>query len=123
MNKEHPPKNLLFIELIVVIAFFSLAAAICATLFVQAKVDAAHSRELTNAVIMAQNTAEIFKAYDGRSLPMFNEDGLISTIAVIETYEEALVATIVVYRESDGAAIYSLKVAVREGEEAYRNDE
>jgi Tfp pilus assembly protein PilV len=55
-------KNLLFAELIVVILFFSVAAAGCVTLFAEAFRDESHSRDLTDAVIMAQNTAEIFKA-------------------------------------------------------------
>lgn len=55
-------KNLLFAELIIVIFFFSLAAAGCVMLFAQAQVDGQYSQDLTNAVVMAQNTAEKFKA-------------------------------------------------------------
>jgi hypothetical protein len=55
-------KNLLFAELIIVTLFFSIASAGCVLLFAEAYSDGRQSRDLTNAVIMAQNTAEIFKA-------------------------------------------------------------
>jgi hypothetical protein len=55
-------KNLLFAELIIVTLFFSIASAGCVLLFAEAYSDGKQSRDLTNAVIMAQNTAEIFKA-------------------------------------------------------------
>ncbi|MCL2633365.1 MAG: hypothetical protein FWD34_02500 [Oscillospiraceae bacterium] len=58
-------KNLLLIEMIIVILFFALAAAGCVTLFAQAYSDGNYSRELTSAVIQAQNIAEFFKASGG----------------------------------------------------------
>jgi flagellar basal body-associated protein FliL len=55
-------KNLLFVELVVVILFFSIAAAVCVSLFGQAYSDSRDSRDLTEAVITAQNVAEYYKA-------------------------------------------------------------
>jgi hypothetical protein len=55
-------KNLLFAELIIVILFFSLAAAGCILLFAEAYRDNTRSCDLSNAVIIAQNIAECFKA-------------------------------------------------------------
>ena len=111
MIKNKPSPNLLFLELIIVIVVFSLAAAICTMMFVQARSDSAQSRDLTNAVIMAQNAAEIFKASDGETLQTFHENGLASRITA-ENHEGIRTAEITVFRESDEAFIYSLRVAV-----------
>ena len=62
MKTKLAGKNLLLLELIIVILFFSIAATACVMLFGQAHKDSNDSRDLTNAVIMAQNAAEIFKA-------------------------------------------------------------
>jgi hypothetical protein len=103
-------KNLLLAELIVVIAFFSLAAAACVTMFADARRDSRDARDLTNAVIMAQNAAEIFKAgASGENPP---QGGLLTQITYDgdERFERAV---IVIRRESDDEPIYEL-TAVRE---------
>jgi hypothetical protein len=69
-------KNLLFAELIIVILFFSVASAGCVLLFAEAYSDGKQSRDLTEAVIIAQNFAECFKATDGdftETLKILNE--------------------------------------------------
>jgi type II secretory pathway pseudopilin PulG len=104
-------KNLLFAELIVVILFFSLAAAACVSLFAQAKQDTNDARDLTNAVIMAQNAAEVFKATGGTTVPTFQENGLITRITA-ETTDTISRAFITVYRASDEGIVYELVVAV-----------
>jgi len=58
-------KNLLFAELIIVILFFSVAAAGCVMLFAEAYKDGAYSRDLSAAMVEAQNAAECFKAAEG----------------------------------------------------------
>ena len=64
--KTHiPRKNLLLPELIIVMFFFSLAAAGCVKLFGLAYEDVNYSRALTSAVIETQSVAECFKAADG----------------------------------------------------------
>ncbi|MCL2638846.1 MAG: hypothetical protein FWD48_10820 [Oscillospiraceae bacterium] len=84
-------KNLLLAELIIVILVFAIAATGCVTLFAAAREDAQYSRDLTNAVIMAQNTAEIFKAtgvLSGTSINdlwqdlILNENGDILTLNI-----------------------------------------
>ncbi|MCL1866779.1 MAG: hypothetical protein FWF82_05160 [Oscillospiraceae bacterium] len=58
-------KNLLFAELIVVILFFSIASAACVTLFAESYKDGKKSDELLDAVVLAQNAAELFKELGG----------------------------------------------------------
>ncbi|MCL2754500.1 MAG: type II secretion system GspH family protein [Oscillospiraceae bacterium] len=119
MSDNKPAPNLLFLELIIVIAVFSFAAAICVSMFVQARSDSAQSRDLTNAVIMAQNAAEIFKAGGGQTLQEFNENGLAMQIQESGHAANTPTATIQVYRESDNELIYQLTVAVAREERTH----
>jgi prepilin-type N-terminal cleavage/methylation domain-containing protein len=53
------------IELIVAVALFSVAAAICVRLFAGAKCISDEAAELSRSVVAAQSAAECFKASDG----------------------------------------------------------
>lgn len=53
------------IELIVAVALFSIAAAICVRLFASAKTISDEAAQLSRAVVAAQSAAECFKAADG----------------------------------------------------------
>lgn len=53
------------IELIVAVALFSIAAAICVRLFASAKTISDEAAQLSRAVIAAQSAAECFKASNG----------------------------------------------------------
>ncbi|MCL1831530.1 MAG: hypothetical protein FWG45_01310 [Oscillospiraceae bacterium] len=120
MKTRLAAKNLLFAEMIIVILFFSVAAAACVTMFAEAQKDSRQARDLTNAVILAQNAAEIFKASDGQELRQFVQDGLIARIEAVEgnvdndIYEGDLFieAQIRVHRIADGEVLYELAVAV-----------
>jgi type II secretory pathway pseudopilin PulG len=100
MRTKLAGKNLLFIELVVVILFFSIAAAACVMLFGQAYNDSNRSRDLTNAVIMAQNVAEHYKA-TGEILEIEN-------IQVIFWQTQGTMAEINVYRGDE--VIYTLNI-------------
>lgn len=66
MNKKSRSKSSLFLmELIIVIMFFSLCAAICMRVFANAKVKTDSAREITNASLVAQTAAEYYKEFDG----------------------------------------------------------
>jgi hypothetical protein len=94
-------KNLLFVELIIVIGFFSVAAAACVTMFGQAYKDSNDSRDLTNAVIMAQNAAEIYKATG--ELSAASGDGLWQRYVVADSEVHFLI-----YKDAD--VIYEITV-------------
>lgn len=66
MNTKARSKSGLFLmELIIVIMFFSLSAAICMQIFANAKVKADYSRNVTNASFAAESVAEIYKESHG----------------------------------------------------------
>jgi len=108
-------KNLLFAEIIVVIAFFSLAAAACVTMFAQAQQDINDARDLTNAVIMAQNAAEIFKAAD--DIEMFHSSlADIGFCGVeVESFDGTVYKTQYVHQSHECSCLF-LNVSIHAGE-------
>ena len=75
--------NLIFIELLVMVLVFALAASGCLGLFAQARLLAEDTARLDEAVVLARNAAELLKA--GRD-PASLETGEL----VLEIGEEAL---------------------------------
>ena len=63
--KSRSKSSLFLMELIIVIMFFSLSAAICMQIFAQAKTKTDYSRNVTNAAFAAESIADMYKAKDG----------------------------------------------------------
>ena len=62
MNEHTHAKTAIFlIELLIVIAVFSVCAAVCAFIFTEAFITANDASDLNNAVLIARNAAEVFK--------------------------------------------------------------
>lgn len=61
--------NLIFMELLVMILVFSLAAAACLGIFSHARLLAEDTARLDRAVILARNTAELLKAGQAPEYP------------------------------------------------------
>lgn len=57
--------GLFLIELVIIILFFAISAAICMKLFVFSYVMTEQSSDISHAALAAQNTAECFKAVQG----------------------------------------------------------
>lgn len=64
-NRSSKSESLFLIEMIVVVFFFAVCAAVCARLFVQSHRMKNESLTLTRAVMDAQNAAELFYATGG----------------------------------------------------------
>lgn len=67
--------GLFLIELIIAIAFFAVASAICVQLFVKAYLISARSSDISVASGIAQNEAEAFKADSGAYIDSLNRSG------------------------------------------------
>ncbi len=65
MSRHNSKSGLFLMEMIIVILFFSICAAICVNVFAKARVTSDSSRELNNAAIRSSNIAEVYKAADG----------------------------------------------------------
>lgn len=64
-NMKHSKSSLFLMELIIAILFFSLASAVCIQMFAKAHLLSAQTVNQNNAVIQAQNLAEVFLSNDG----------------------------------------------------------
>lgn len=65
MNKAKSRTSLVLMELIITILFFSLASAVCVQLFVEAHLTSIETKELNNAVNIAQSISEVMNGTDG----------------------------------------------------------
>ncbi len=66
MRKQHTPKATLFLmELVIVIFFFSICAAICVNIFGSAQQMADNSENLSRAAMEARSAASCYKAAEG----------------------------------------------------------
>lgn len=66
MSKQHTSKSTLFLmELMIVIFFFSICAAICINIFGSAQQMAKDSYNLSNAVMVARSAASCYKSAEG----------------------------------------------------------
>lgn len=90
-------------EMIIVIFFFSICAAICVNIFANAKVTAEKSVTLNNAVMRSANLAEVYKSADG---------DLVKVAEIIEHLDNPDVADIV-GDEEQVAVKYEDKMIVR----------
>lgn len=62
---KHSKSGLFLMELIIAILFFSLASAVCIQMFAKAHILSVQTVNHNNAVIQAQNLAEVFLSNDG----------------------------------------------------------
>ncbi len=65
MRGNSPKTSLFLTELIIMILFFSVSAAVCMRLFASAHTMSKDSRDLSSAVMEAQSAAECFKSAGG----------------------------------------------------------
>ena len=92
MSTQNNSRTSLFLmELIIVILFFAIASAICLRLFVGAHLLSEKDKDLSHALVWAQNLSEGFYGCEGRILQMKN------------LYSNAYIA--MEDNESDGALI------------------
>ncbi len=65
LKRASSRSGLFLLELIISILFFSLASAVCIRLFVEAHIMDRDNRNLTQAVKLCENLAEVYTAADG----------------------------------------------------------
>lgn len=91
--EQHGSRNLLLIELIIVIFFFSLSAVITLQAFVHAYEDTQENERLTSAMILAQDWAEqLYAAEDPQAF--LQEKGWTSMTDGFETRQEGFHLTV-----------------------------
>ena len=102
--------SLFLLELIIAIAFFSIAAAVCVQFFAKSHDLEQESSRLNHAVHLATSAAEEFRYYDTHNKrDVYNIDNTIYTVTIdVNSSKTPLEAHIMV--EVDNSPIYELKV-------------
>lgn len=108
---------LTLIELIIMIAVFALAAALCLRAFVWADLKSADNQERDRAVILAQSTAETIKAQHHAEASVTEQDGFIVTVSLQETDNDLLGAAVVAVADEENNTLVELNVKWQEAEE------
>ena len=108
--------SLFLIELIISIAFFSLAAVVCLQLFFHAHTMSRHAADLTEAVRLSRTAAECYIAADGdeaefRRLLALCEEGTDTESRCEASFAiDGDLLRITVSSTRDGAEVYSIEV-------------
>lgn len=113
-SRSSSKSGLFLIELIIAIVFFAVASAICIQLFVKAHLISTRSTDISTASIIAQNTAEQFKADSANitSGQMFDANGN-------KTDDPALAVYIMQCNDEEP---YSLALSVYKYDDNYENN-
>lgn len=106
---------LTLIELIIMIAIFALAAALCLRAFVWADLKSADNQSRDRAVIIAQSAAEEIKAQHSAEASVTEKDGFTVTVTPQETDNDLLGAAVVSVAD-DNDTIVELTVKWQEVE-------
>ena len=115
-SSRGPGSSLFLIELIISIAFFSLASVGCLQLFFRAHTMSRRAASLTEAVRMSRTAAECFLASDGeeeefhRLLSLCEEGTEENTVCVPEYTITGDTLHIEVRTADDGSSVYALDV-------------
>lgn len=103
--------NLIFMELLVMILVFSLAAAACLGIFSNARLLAEDTARLDRAVTLARNTAELLKA---GLPPEYPEAGDLTLVITKEPSELPGLKQATITVLYDAAPVYSLTTGWQE---------
>ena len=106
---------LTLIELIIMIAVFALAAALCLRAFVWADLKSASNQERDRAVILAQSTAEEIKAQHSAQNMVTQKDGFTLTVTPVESANALLGAATVSVSNDKDETLVELTVKWQEG--------
>lgn len=122
--------GLFLIELIIVILFFALSAAVCMKLFVFAYTMTEYSSEISHAAAAAQNTAECFKAAEGdivktaellgaafdNNILLYNPDDDITLTLIADTEKNDLsVNGIISVADKNNKIIFEMEITALRG--------
>lgn len=120
--KSRSRATLFLIEQLIVVAIFAICAAGCVGTLVSAYISARDSRDITNALLVAENGAESFKATGG-------EAGVVADILGGVLVNESGSLTAVVYyndqwrRCTENDAFYSMRIAAESPASRAANDD
>lgn len=122
--KQGRKSNLFLMELMIALMIFAVCASVCAAIIAKASVNITESRDMSNALILAQNHAELIKSgretesktfmYDSDlvSAASDSEEAAYYVVSEISSSENGLTEyKVEVFREADSKLIYTIDSA------------
>lgn len=122
--KQGRKSNLFLMELMIALLIFAVCASVCAAIIAKASVSITESRDMSNALILAQNHAELIKSgreiesktfsYDSdlASADANSEETAYYVVSEISASENGLTEyKIEVFRQADSKLIYTIDSA------------
>ena len=122
--KSKDKSSLFLMELMISLLIFAVCACVCAAIIAKAAVDINNSRDISNALILSQNKAELIKSgnntsgieyYSADLAPLTfdeSEEAVYSSIIRIISGENGVTEySVEIYRVSDNELIYDINSA------------
>ncbi|MBD5081295.1 MAG: hypothetical protein HDT44_05965 [Ruminococcaceae bacterium] len=122
--KQGRKSNLFLMELMIALLIFAVCASVCAAIIAKASVSITESRDMSNALILAQNHAELIKSgnetegntfkynADLISADSGSEEAAYYVVSEISASDNGLTEyKIEVFREADSKLIYTIDSA------------
>lgn len=114
--------SLFLMELMIALLIFAVCACVCATIFAKAGADINESRDMSNALIMVQNRAELIKSgldttgeteyFDSQLLNVSQENAEYAVVSnVISDNSGVTEYTVEVFRAADNKLIWEISSA------------
>ncbi len=113
--------SLFLMELMIAFLIFSVCACVCAAIIAAAWSDISQSRDMSNALIIAQNEAELIKGGQGSDSTKYYDSGLAASDSESAAYSATMTLSpsengltgykVEVFRASDNKLIYTVDSA------------
>ena len=114
--------SLFLMELMIALLIFAVCACVCAAIVAKAGADINESRDMSNALIMAQNRAELIKGgretagsteyFDSELFPVSQEDAEYSVVSTVTPSGDGVTEyTVDVFRAADNKLIWEISSA------------
>jgi len=120
--KSKGKSGLFLMELMISLLIFAVCACVCAAIIAKAAVNISDSRDLSNALILSQNKAELIKSgkcemgateyYNAELDPTNSENAVYSSVSTVSEAENGVTEyTVKIYRTADNKLIYDINSA------------
>lgn len=114
--------GLFLMELMISLLIFAVCACVCAAIIAKASSGISQSRDLSNALILSQNKAELIKngRYNTDNTEYYNaelksvekEDAVYSAVSAVSVKDNGVTEyTVEIYRTADNKLIYNINSA------------
>lgn len=118
--KRKGKSGLFLMELMISLLIFAVCACVCAAIIAKAAADINESRDISSALILSQNKAELTKSgnkntgteyFDGNLTITDKENAVYSVVSAATINGAVTEYTVEIYRTADNKLIYDIKSA------------